>query len=58
MLPTKGLGPRFTVRVGAELDVESGHKAARLAAINALAVARGFLGTLDKVTRVHTFVSF
>ena len=39
-------------RVGAELDVEAGRKAAHLAALNALAVARQHLGSLDKVTRI------
>jgi len=32
--------------------VEAGRKAARLAALNALAVARQWLKTLDKVTRI------
>jgi pimeloyl-ACP methyl ester carboxylesterase len=32
--------------------VETGRKAARLAALNALAVARQHLGSLDKVTRI------
>ena len=52
MLPTEGRGAKFIGRVGAELDVQSGRQAARLAALNALAVARQHLGTLDKVTRV------
>jgi enamine deaminase RidA (YjgF/YER057c/UK114 family) len=52
MLPTEGRGAKFVGRVGAELDVETGRKAARLAAINALAVAREHLGSLDKVTRI------
>jgi len=52
MLPTEGHEARFIGRVGAELDVEAGRKAARLAALNALAVARQHLGSLDKVTRV------
>jgi len=52
MLPTDGHGAKFIGRVGAELDVETGHKAARLAALNALAVARQHLGSLDKVTRI------
>jgi len=37
---------------GAELDVEAGRKAAHLAALNVLAVARQHLGSLDKVTRI------
>ena len=52
MLPTEGHGAKFIGRVGAEVDVESGRKAARLAALNVLAVARQHLGSLDKVTRI------
>src|SRR5215813_1402497 len=52
MLPTEGAGAKFIGRVGAELDVEAGRKAGRLAALNALAVARQHLGSLDKVTRI------
>ena len=43
MLPTEGHGSKFIGRVGAELDVEAGRAAARLAALNALAVARQHL---------------
>jgi enamine deaminase RidA (YjgF/YER057c/UK114 family) len=52
MLPTEGHGAKFVGRVGAELDVKAGRKAAELAALNALAVAREHLGSLDKVTRI------
>jgi enamine deaminase RidA (YjgF/YER057c/UK114 family) len=52
MLPTEGRAAKFVGRVGAELDVEAGRGAARLAALNALAVAREHLGSLDRVTRV------
>src|ERR1700678_3251092 len=52
MLPTEGRAAKFIGRVGAELDDEAGGKAARLAALNALAVARAHLGSLDKVTRI------
>src|ERR1700733_10214997 len=52
MLPTQGWGATFIGRVGAELDVETGRKAARLAALNVLAVARRHLGSLDRVTRI------
>src|SRR5436190_14860305 len=52
MLPTEGHGAKFIGRVGAELDVEAGRKAAHLAALNVLAVARQHLGSLDKVTRL------
>ena len=52
MLPTEGHGAKFIGRVGAELDVEAGRQAAHLATLNALAVARQHLGSLDKVTRI------
>jgi enamine deaminase RidA (YjgF/YER057c/UK114 family) len=52
MLPTEGRAAKFTGRVGAELDVEAGREAARLAALNVLAVARWHLGSLDKVARI------
>jgi enamine deaminase RidA (YjgF/YER057c/UK114 family) len=52
MLPTEGHGAKITGRVGAELDVEQGRNAAQLAALNVLAVARNYLGSLDRVTRV------
>ena len=52
MLPTEDLNAKFMGRVGAELDVEAARKAAHLAALNALAVARQHLGSLDKVTRI------
>ena len=52
VLPTVGREAKFIGRIGAELDVEAGHKAARLAALNGLAVARQHLGSLDKVTRI------
>src|SRR5579864_3223357 len=52
MLPTEGREAKFIGRVGAELNVEAGRKAAHLAALNALAVARRRLGSLDNVTRI------
>jgi enamine deaminase RidA (YjgF/YER057c/UK114 family) len=52
MLPTEGREVKFIGRIGAELDVQTGRKAAYLAAVNALAVARQHLGSLDRVTRI------
>ena len=52
MLPTVGREAKFIGRVGAELDVEAGRRAARLAALNSLAVAKQHLGSLDKVNRI------
>ena len=51
MLPTEGPAAKFVGRVGAELDVEAGRNAARLAMMNALAVARQHLG--DRHGRPH-----
>jgi enamine deaminase RidA (YjgF/YER057c/UK114 family) len=52
MLPTEGHTAKFVGRVGAELDVDAGRQAARLATLNVLAVARQHLRSLDRVTRV------
>jgi pimeloyl-ACP methyl ester carboxylesterase/enamine deaminase RidA (YjgF/YER057c/UK114 family) len=52
MLPTEGHAAKFIGRLGAELDVEAGRKAAYLAALNVLAVARQHLGSLDRVKRI------
>lgn len=52
MLPTEGHAAKFVGRVGAEFDAETGRQAARLAALNGLAVAREYLGSLDKITRI------
>ena len=40
MLPTEGRSAKFIGRVGAELDVETGRQAARVAALNGLAVVK------------------
>jgi YjgF/chorismate_mutase-like, putative endoribonuclease len=52
MLPTEGHGAKFIGRVGAALDIEAARKAAYLAVLNVLAVARQHLGSLDNVTRI------
>src|SRR5580700_3650009 len=52
MLPTEGHAAKIIGRVGAELDLEAGRRAAHLAALNVLAVARQHLGSLDKVTQI------
>ena len=52
MLPTDGHAAKFIGRVGSEIDMETGRRAARLAALNGLAVAREYLGSLDKITRI------
>jgi enamine deaminase RidA (YjgF/YER057c/UK114 family) len=52
MLPTQGREAKFIGRLGAELGVEACRNAAHLATLNALAVVRKHLGSLDKVTRI------
>jgi enamine deaminase RidA (YjgF/YER057c/UK114 family) len=52
MLPTEGRQAKFLGRIGTEVDIDSGSKAARLAALNALAVVRQHLGSLDRVARI------
>jgi enamine deaminase RidA (YjgF/YER057c/UK114 family) len=52
MLPTEGRSAKIIGRIGAELDIETGYRACRLAALNGLAVARQHLGSLDKITRL------
>jgi enamine deaminase RidA (YjgF/YER057c/UK114 family) len=56
MLPTEGRAAKVVGRIGAELDVEGGRKAAHLAALNVLAVTRRHLGSLDRVTRLVRLV--
>ncbi len=51
-LPVDGGAPKFLGRIGGELSVEDGRRATRLAALNALALAREHLGSLDRVSRV------
>jgi enamine deaminase RidA (YjgF/YER057c/UK114 family) len=52
MLPTEGRTAKYVGRLGAELDVTAGRNAAHLAALNAIAVACQYLGSLDSVTRI------
>jgi enamine deaminase RidA (YjgF/YER057c/UK114 family) len=52
MLPTEGPAAKYVGRLGGELDVEAARRAAQLAALNVLAVARQQLGSLDLVTRI------
>jgi enamine deaminase RidA (YjgF/YER057c/UK114 family) len=51
-LPIEGGVPKFLGRIGSELSVEDGRRATRLATLNALALAKEHLGSLDRVTRV------
>src|SRR6202795_2792592 len=51
-LPVEGGVPKFLGHIGAELSVEDGRRATRLAALNALALVKEHLRSLDRVTRV------
>lgn len=51
-LPIIGGDPKYRGRLGAEIDAEQGYAATRLAALNALAIAKEHLGSLDRITRV------
>jgi enamine deaminase RidA (YjgF/YER057c/UK114 family) len=51
-LPMQGGVPKFVGRIGADLSIEDGRRAARLATLNALALAKQQLQSLDKVARV------
>jgi enamine deaminase RidA (YjgF/YER057c/UK114 family) len=51
-LPVEEGVPKFLGRIGDELSIEDGRRATRLAALNALALAKQHLGSLDRVARV------
>jgi len=51
-LPVEAGKPRYIGRIGDDLSVEDGRRAARLAALNALALAKEHLGSLNKVKQV------
>lgn len=52
VLPVVGGAPRFTGRLGKELDIEQGREAAHIATVNVLSAVKDHLGSLDQVTRV------
>lgn len=52
MLPVKDGRPAWAGLVGVELSIDEGRQAARLAALNGLAVAQAKLGSLDHIKRV------
>ena len=51
-------GLEYVGKLGKELDVEEGQKAARLCAINILAQAKEALGELDRITQVIKIQGF
>lgn len=51
-LPVEAGRPKFVGRIGDDLSIEDGRRAARLAALNALALAKEHLQSLNKVRQV------
>ena len=51
-IPSWGGERRHVGKVGRDVDVAEAREAARLCALNLLAQARAFLGTLDRIARV------
>lgn len=51
-LPLLDGRPQYIGRIGAELDAEQAWSATRLCALNALAVAKHHLGSLNRISRV------
>jgi enamine deaminase RidA (YjgF/YER057c/UK114 family) len=52
MLPVVNHKPAYVGTLGSELDIDSGRDAARIAVLSALAAAKDYLGTLDRIKRV------
>lgn len=51
-LPVEDGLPKFVGCIGRELSIDDGRRATRLASLNALAIAKEYLGSLDRVSRV------
>lgn len=56
VLPLRNGQLLMTGKIGRDLTVDRGKEAARLAVLNALAIARSELGSLDRITRVVRMV--
>lgn len=52
MLPVIDHKPAYVGRLGQEIDADAGREATRITALNALSVAREYLGTIDRIQRV------
>jgi len=57
-LPTEKGELKFRGRLGEDVSVEEGAKAARLAAINAIAALRGAVGDLDRIAGIVRLEGF
>ncbi len=53
-----GPGAKFIGKLGRDMTVEEGQKAARICAINILANIKGALGSLDNVARIVKLTGF
>ena len=51
-VPIEAGVPRFQGRIGDDLNIEDGQHAARLAALNAVALAKAHLGSLNRVKQI------
>ena len=58
VLPMRDGQLAFSGKLGRDLTVEQGMEAARLALMNALAIAKQELGTLDRIARVVKVVGY
>src|ERR1043166_683140 len=58
MLPLKADGSVVTGKVGEDLSIEDGKKAAEVALLNALATLKNYLGGLDKIKEVIRATGF
>ncbi len=58
MIPFRDGTLAVTGKLGAEVTVEQGYEAAKLCLLNALAVVRETLGSLDRVSRVVRLVGY
>lgn len=56
--PIRDGKPAYSGRLGAELTLEEGKEAARLAMLNCLAQLKGYLGSLDRVKRIVKVLGF
>ena len=58
MLPIVDRKPAYIGKLGDELDTKAGLDAARVAALCAIAAARDYLGTIDRIKRVVRLAVF
>ncbi len=58
VIPFRDGALAYVGKLGRELRVEQGYEAAKIALLNALAIAQSELGTLDRVKRVVRLVGY